>query len=111
MADYFISGTVTDNSRLFVINQSDWTLELTKDLTPGLYTETVTSGLKLVAARKTDGQIIAYGNVEPTSSGISTSTEQWFETTNMAYWIPLAQEEFPLGDPISDMSLYTFDLG
>ena len=63
-----IEGSHNKDGRLIIINESNWAMEVNKNLTAVAetdYSETVTAGTKLVAFRKTDGETKVYGNVNP----------------------------------------------
>lgn len=61
---YKISGTLSDASRIIIIKESDWSIESNTTESVGAYEIGVlVSGTKLVAARKSDGESLGYGNV------------------------------------------------
>jgi len=62
---YKISGDCSHETRVIVINESDWTIASNGVYGPGAYEITTTSGLKTTVGRKSDGQALAYGNVTP----------------------------------------------
>lgn len=64
-APLFVSGNLTEDARIIVINEFDWSIESNTQETAGSYSIEVTSGSKTIAARKSDGESIAYGNVTP----------------------------------------------
>jgi len=60
---YKISGT-TDAARIIIIEESGWTVESNTNESSGAYeVDSLDSSNKLVIARKSDGEVIAYGNV------------------------------------------------
>lgn len=64
----YISGLNNEDGKLIIINESDWSVELEEDILASPdsgFQKTVTSGTKLVAFRRTSGEIEAYGNVTP----------------------------------------------
>jgi hypothetical protein len=65
---YTISGNSSEDSRIIVLNENDWSLETTEEVTSGSYSVTTTSGNKTVIARKSDGECVGYGNVSPSTS-------------------------------------------
>ena len=60
---YKISGEISEDVRILVIEESGWTVEDDSLHSAGSYSITTASGLKLVAARKSDGEGFAYGAV------------------------------------------------
>jgi len=63
---YKISGTLSDDSRIIIIKESDWSAENNTISGSGSYEITeLEAGAKLVAALKNDGEMLAYGNVTP----------------------------------------------
>ena len=64
MAPYKISGT-TDAARIIIIKESDWSIESNTNESSGSYgVDGLESGKKLVLARKSDGEALAFGNVD-----------------------------------------------
>lgn len=69
---YYIKGYTNEpNSRLIIINEADWSVEIDESSIPnynstfGSYSIEVTSGKKLVAIVKPDGEMQTKGNVTP----------------------------------------------
>lgn len=62
---YKISGNLSDASKIIVVKESNWETEITSDETAGNYEVAVSSGEKLLTARKSDGHSISFGNVIP----------------------------------------------
>lgn len=61
---YKISGTTTEDCKILVIKESDWTVEATEEVTTGDYViDSLTAGEKTVIATKTDGNTVGYGLV------------------------------------------------
>lgn len=65
---YKISGTLSDASRIIVIEEAGWTITSSGTHSTGSYEITTTSGAKMVIARKSDGESMGYGNVTPSLS-------------------------------------------
>jgi hypothetical protein len=61
---YTISGTLEEDARIFVIKESDWTLEYTGEVMAPSFNLEVTAGTKLIACRNSEGIIDVYGNIE-----------------------------------------------
>lgn len=62
---YTISGSLEENARIFVINESDWALEYTGEVTAPNFNLETTAGSKLVACRNSEGIIDVYGSIMP----------------------------------------------
>jgi len=63
---YKISGTLSDAARIVVIKESDWSVEKCQECPAGYWSiGSLASGAKLVAGRKSDGEVVGYGNVSP----------------------------------------------
>jgi len=63
---YKISGTLSDAARIIIIKESDWSIESNTTESVGAYEiDSLVSAAKLVAARKSDGESLVYGNVTP----------------------------------------------
>jgi hypothetical protein len=63
---YKISGNLTEDSRIYVINESNHVVEKTEEKSSGSYEITgLVSGSKFISARKSDGEGLAYGNITP----------------------------------------------
>jgi hypothetical protein len=92
----YISGLNNEDGKLIIINESDWTVEVNEDISASPdtgYEKVVISGTKLVAFRRSTGEITAYGNVLPSETSISGSGGSggpgeitWYEATSDAYW-------------------------
>lgn len=85
MSDYVIKGqTSEEDGRIVVIDETDWSVEVDESPIPnficanGNYFVEVINSKKLVFLRKSDGEIISYGNVDP--------IEFWDEKTDDSYW-------------------------
>jgi alpha-tubulin suppressor-like RCC1 family protein len=64
---YKISGTVSDDCKILIFDESDWVLEAVEDESAGSYEVTgLTSWRKIVAARTSSGELKGYGYVQPT---------------------------------------------
>lgn len=63
---YKISGNLSENARILVLKESDWSLESNTEEVVDSYEITVTSGIKTILARKSDGESQGYGAVDPT---------------------------------------------
>lgn len=62
---YKIAGTLSYEARLIIMKESDWSIESNTISGSGSYEITsLVSGTKWVTARKSDGEVISYGNVE-----------------------------------------------
>jgi len=65
MAPYKISGT-TDAARIIIIKESDWSIENNSTESAGSYEVLdLENNAKLIIARKSDGETLAFGNVSP----------------------------------------------
>ena len=63
---YKISGTLSDAARIIVIKESDWSIESNTNESVGAYeVDSLVTGAKLVAARKSDGETFVFGGVTP----------------------------------------------
>lgn len=62
---YKISGNLGEDSKIIIINESNWDTDTTSDEVSGNYEVTTSAGNKLVTARKSDGHSVSYGDVEP----------------------------------------------
>ena len=62
-----ISGTLSDDARVIVMKEIDWSIESNTTETAGSYSITTTSGTKLVIAKKSDGEVLVFGDVTPSS--------------------------------------------
>jgi len=61
---YKISGSISEDAKIIIVNQSDWSVETTSDESVGEYEiSTLIGGTKAVIARKSDGCSLGYGNV------------------------------------------------
>jgi hypothetical protein len=65
---YRISGNITEDSRVLVLNESNWALENSEDVTAGNYELSVSAGEKTIIAIPNDdtNNLIGYRNVTPT---------------------------------------------
>lgn len=64
-----VGGTANDSAKLLIIDQDTWKLE-TMDIAPGSYDcGATTSGNKIIAAVRSDGEVVSYGNVNHVSTG------------------------------------------
>ena len=62
---YKVSGNLGEDSRIIVIDESDWSVESSTTETAGTYSiETLEAGKKTVIARKASGEGSMYGNVD-----------------------------------------------
>jgi hypothetical protein len=64
---YIISGNTSVDSRIIVLNESDWAIDTNEEVTSGSYSVSTSSGTKTVIARSSDGECVGYGNVTPSS--------------------------------------------
>jgi len=63
---YKISGTLSDTARIIIIKESDWSIESNTTESVGAYeVGSLVTGAKWVIARKSDGELLAFGNVTP----------------------------------------------
>jgi predicted GH43/DUF377 family glycosyl hydrolase len=62
---YTISGTLEEDARVFVINEDNWTLDYTGEVTAPSFNLEVTAGTKLIACRNSEGIIDVYGSITP----------------------------------------------
>ena len=64
---YKISGEKSETARIMVLKESDWGIESNTVISgSGAYSvEDLEAGNKLVVGRKSDGQVISYGNITP----------------------------------------------
>lgn len=66
--NYKISGNLSENARIIIIKQSDWSVESNTEEASGTYEkDPVSNDTKLVVALKSNGDAQAYGNVTPVS--------------------------------------------
>jgi len=62
-----ISGTLSDDCRIIIIKENDWSVESNTTVSGTQYEITgLTADKKLFVARKSDGEVVAYGYVSPT---------------------------------------------
>ncbi|RLI63485.1 MAG: hypothetical protein DRO67_05660 [Candidatus Asgardarchaeum californiense] len=62
---YKISGTLSDAARIIVLKESDWSIESNTEESNSAYTvEDLAVGKKFTIARKSDGEVVAYGDVD-----------------------------------------------
>jgi len=66
-SDHSMSGNLNDGAQVIVIDEGNWEIDATGHYSTGVYEIDTTSGTKLIAARNTHGEIVGYGNVEPTT--------------------------------------------
>ena len=60
-----VSGTTNDAARILTFDENTWELVGNETVTTGEYESWTTSGTQFVIGRRdTDGEVIAYGNVE-----------------------------------------------
>jgi hypothetical protein len=64
-SSYNISGHVDEDCKIILINESDWSVEKTQDVTAGNYSVSTAQGTKLVLARKPDGECAGFSGVTP----------------------------------------------
>ena len=65
---YKLSGTLSDAGRIIVFDESSWTILDNDTYSTGSYEidlGTTASGKVMVAARKSDGELMCYGNITP----------------------------------------------
>lgn len=62
---YKISGNLGDDAKVIVVKESDWSVDTTSDEVAGNYEISVSSGEKLITARKSSGHSVSYGNISP----------------------------------------------
>lgn len=68
---YKISGSTSENSRIIVLNQSDWSLESTSSgIINSFEIDGITEGQKTIIARNNNGKISGVGNVNGIFSGV-----------------------------------------
>jgi len=61
-----ISGTLSDSARIIVIKETDWSIESNTTVSGEQYEITgLSADKKLFVARKSDGEVIVYGDVSP----------------------------------------------
>jgi hypothetical protein len=73
---YKISGILSDNARIVIIKESGWSIESNTNESSGSYSvDGLETGKKLVLARKSDGEVLAYGNVDPVEYGPDAETK------------------------------------
>jgi hypothetical protein len=66
MADYTIEGTLSEDARVLIIDESDWSLESNTEESSGDYIiEGLNSNSKTVVARHSTGEALVYGNITP----------------------------------------------
>jgi len=66
---YIVGGTLSDDARVLVISESGWTILDNDTYSAGSYQADLGSsdpGQVLVLARKSDGEVLVYGNVDTT---------------------------------------------
>jgi hypothetical protein len=60
-----ISGHISNNARLIIVNESDWTVESNTTETGGTFEVTgLASGKKTVISRAASGEGVGFGNVD-----------------------------------------------
>lgn len=63
---YKISGMTTENARIIIVKESDWSIEKNQEVSNGGYDITgLTNDSKTIIARAANGHSIGYGNVTP----------------------------------------------
>jgi hypothetical protein len=66
-----ISGTLSNDARVLIVKESDWTLESNTEKSTGAFSVTgLSAGAKMLIARKSDGEAVGYGNVTAVSEGV-----------------------------------------
>jgi hypothetical protein len=61
-----IGGSLSDAARIIILDESDWSIINNEEKSAGSYYIPTTSGAKMVVARKSDGEVLVYGNVDTT---------------------------------------------
>jgi hypothetical protein len=75
MPIYKISGNISEDATVYVIDSNTHTLETYEDVSAGAYEiSSLASGTKIVVASKSDGESISYGNVITSESEGSSSS-------------------------------------
>lgn len=62
---YKISGSLSEDAKIYVIDQTSDVLEVSESKTSGNWSANCSDGNKIVTAVKSDGNSISYGNVTP----------------------------------------------
>ena len=60
---YSIQGSSNDSAEVIIINESNWEVNNHGSRSAGSYDIATSSGTKLIVAKRSDGEIISYGNV------------------------------------------------
>jgi len=80
---YKVSGSLSEDARIIVIDESDWSVESNTNETAGSYSiETLDIGKKTVLARKSSGEGTMYGNVDAIKIPGYDEFEGPLDTTN-----------------------------
>lgn len=82
---YKISGAISETVRIIIMNESDWSVAYNKSETQETYNiGGLSSGKKLVIARKSDGEVFGYANIDPSAYSISSGRGLFFSGWNGA---------------------------
>lgn len=86
----YISGNTTDNIRIVIVDENNWSVEHTSEKLSGDYeiNNLSASGTKTIIARDTSGESIGYGAVTPLFSVPTPFTDNFNSGSNpdSAYW-------------------------
>jgi len=98
----YISGLNNKDGKIIIINESDWSIEAVEDLTAspddGYEITELTAGQKLVAFRRSTGEIEAYGNVTATADPVIKVLGTTDSSSNSHTWTTGTDANF-LGEP------------
>ena len=63
---YKISGTLSEQLRIIIVKESDWSVESNTEESSGSYEiNSLVSGTKSVIIRTNEGEVLGYGNITP----------------------------------------------
>lgn len=102
-----ITGTVSEESRLIIIDELDFTTIEHNGTVSGTYDVTVTSGSKTVLLRSSEGETFGYGAVSPTYEGIGgidsdTMFIAHFDTDEVPSYDVISNPQIVIGGKFAD---------
>jgi hypothetical protein len=101
-----ISGNLSDNARLIIVNESDWSVESNTEESSGSFEITgLSAGDKTIISRATTGECLGFGNVTPTIpnpwQSIWDNTKFQLETSgSVGVWTGSAWRSDAFGEPV-----------